>query len=386
MIRSLKLLNYSENLYNVFIEKETLYINFFGKTKVISENVLDYCLEYFNKSLWISFYNEKYLINLVEVMLQGNENIIINKHLVLDIQKYVNKIDSLNMIIKNEKQINLIFRGWNNDKTFIFNSNVSIENNFNIISDNTLNSKIRPFSIYSEDEKAMVLISEKNQCEEYVLYNLLENTAEDNFLLPNTSNASIIKYENRPVLFYNKEINSNVYLKYRYLDIKGKIKDIKEEQSLENIPDNIIDPSISVYMGIIYLVWKNNKYIMNAKSSDLSNWNINYSGKNINSMNVNIIKVIDNKAQKMNTYIKRNIVYNLIKNRESYKLRENNYKLLELLFYENNLNNKIDNINNMIKIQELYSNRCEEYLIKIRELNNIINEKDRTIYNLLNQR
>ena len=139
-------------------------------------------------------------------------------------------------------------------------------------------------------------------------------------------------------------------------------------------------------MGIIYLVWKNNKYIMNAKSSDLSNWNINYSGKNINSMNVNIIKIIDNKAQKMNTYIKRNIVYNLIKNRESYKLRENNYKLLELLFYENNLNNKIDNINNMIKIQELYSNRCEEYLIKIRELNNIINEKDRTIYNLLNQR
>ena len=144
MIRSLKLLNYSENLYNVFIEKETLYINFFGKTKVISENVLDYCLEYFNKSLWISFYNEKYLINLVEVMLQGNENIIINKHLVLDIQKYVNKIDSLNMIIKNEKQINLIFRGWNNDKTFIFNSNISIENNFNIISDNTLNSKISP--------------------------------------------------------------------------------------------------------------------------------------------------------------------------------------------------------------------------------------------------
>ena len=65
MIRSLKLLNYSENLYNVFIEKETLYINFFGKTKVISENVLDYCLEYFNKSLWISFYNEKYLINLI---------------------------------------------------------------------------------------------------------------------------------------------------------------------------------------------------------------------------------------------------------------------------------------------------------------------------------
>lgn len=103
-------------------------------------------------------------------------------------------------------------------------------------------------------------------------------------------------------------------------------------------------------------------------------------------MNVNIIKVIDNKAQKINTYIKRNIVYNLIKNRDSYKLKENNYKLLELLFYENNLNNKLDNINNMIKIQELYNDRCEDYLIKIRELNNIINEKDKIIYNLLNQR
>ena len=313
MIRSLKLLNYNENLYNVFIEKETLYINFFGKTKVISENVLDYCLEYFDKSLWISFYNEKCLISLVEVMLQDSENIIINKHLALDIQKYVNKIDSLNMIIKNKEQINLIFRAWNNDKSFIFNSNVSIENNFNIISDNTLNSKISPFSIYSEDDKAMVLISEKNECEEYVLYNLLENIAEDNFLLPNTSNASIIKYENRPVLFYNKKINSNVYFKYRYLDIKDKIKYINEEKSLDNIPDNIIEPSISVYMGSIYLVGKNNKYIINAKSSDLSNWSINYSGKNINSMNVNIIKVIDNKAQKINTYIKRNIVYNLIR-------------------------------------------------------------------------
>lgn len=386
MIRSLKLLNYNENLYNVFIEKETLYINFFGKTKVISENVLDYCLEYFDKSLWISFYNEKCLISLVEVMLQDSENIIINKHLALDIQKYVNKIDSLNMIIKNKEQINLIFRAWNNDKSFIFNSNVSIENNFNIISDNTLNSKISPFSIYSEDDKAMVLISEKNECEEYVLYNLLENIAEDNFLLPNTSNASIIKYENRPVLFYNKKINSNVYFKYRYLDIKDKIKYINEEKSLDNIPDNIIEPSISVYMGSIYLVGKNNKYIINAKSSDLSNWSINYSGKNINSMNVNIIKVIDNKAQKINTYIKRNIVYNLIKNRDSYKLKENNYKLLELLFYENNLNNKLDNINNMIKIQELYNDRCEDYLIKIRELNNIINEKDKIIYNLLNQR
>lgn len=290
------------------------------------------------------------------------------------------------MIIKNKEQINLIFRAWNNDKSFIFNSNVSIENNFNIISDNTLNSKISPFSIYSEDDKAMVLISEKNECEEYVLYNLLENIAEDNFLLPNTSNASIIKYENRPVLFYNKKINSNVYFKYRYLDIKDKIKYINEEKSLDNIPDNIIEPSISVYMGSIYLVGKNNKYIINAKSSDLSNWSINYSGKNINSMNVNIIKVIDNKAQKINTYIKRNIVYNLIKNRDSYKLKEKNYKLLELLFYENNLNNKLDNINNMIKIQELYNDRCEDYLIKIRELNNIINEKDKIIYNLLNQR
>ena len=40
----------------------------------------------------------------------------------------------------------------------------------------------------------------------------------------------------------------------------------------------------------------------------------------------------------------------------------------------------------MIKIQELYNDRCEDYLIKIRELNNIINEKDKIIYNLLNQR
>ncbi|WP_195990084.1 hypothetical protein [Clostridium sp. D53t1_180928_C8] len=384
MISDLKLLNYNEKLYNIFKEGKTLYINFYGKTKIISDDVLDYCLEYFDKSLWISTYNNKNLIYLYEIRIEEYGSIKINTHFVLDIRRYSQKIDSLTMIIKNENQINLIFRGWNNNKSFIFNSNISICSDFNIISDNTLNNKTRPFSTYSEDDKAMILISEQGDCEEYVLYNLIEDTAEESFLLPNTSNISIVKYKNKPILFYNKEIDSNLYIKYRYVDIGKEGESIYDEKSLSNISDNILNPKVSVYMGMIYLVWKNNNYIKSAISRDLSNWNINYSEKTINCVNTNIIKVLDDKIEKINTYMKKSIVYNLVINRDNYRIRDNNYKLLELLFYENSLNSKFDNINNLMKIQEYYNKRNEEYIIKIRELNNIITEKDKLIYKLLN--
>lgn len=89
--------------------------------------------------------------------------------------------------------------------------------------------------------------------------------------------------------------------------------------------------------------------------------------------------------EKINIYMKSDMVYNLIRYRENYKVKDNNYKLLELLFYENSLNNKLDNINNIINIQENYNKTYEEYLSKIRELNNIINEKDKLIYKLLSK-
>lgn len=384
MISDLKLLNYNEKLYKIFKEGKTLYINLYGKTKIISDDVVDYCLEYFDKSLWISIYNDKNLIYLYEVRIEEYGSIKIRTHFVLDIRRYSQRIDSLTMIIKNKNQINLIFRGWNNNKSFIFNSNISICSDFNIISDNTLNNKTRPFSTYSEDDKAMILISEKGDCEEYVLYNLIEDTTEESFLLPNTSNISIVKYKNKPILFYNKEIDSNLYIKYRYLDIGKEEESIYDEKSLSNISDNILNPKVSVYMGMIYLVWKSNNYIKSAISRDLSNWNINYSEKAINCVNTNIIKVLDDKIERINTYMKKSIVYNLVVNRDNYRIRDNNYKLLELLFYENSLNGKFDNVNNLMRIQEYYNKRNEEYIIKIRELNNIITEKDKLIYKLLN--
>ena len=206
-MKDFKLLNYNGKLYKIFMEGKTLYINFNGKTKVISENVLKYSLEYFNKSLWISIYNTIQLIILLEISIQEDKEIKINKQLVIDTKGYSEKIDSLTMIIKNTNQINLVFRGWNNNKSFIFNSNISICNKFNIISDNTSNSRKRPFSVYSEDDKAILLISEKGQCEEYVLYNLIEDRVEESFSLPNTSDVSMIKYDEKPIIFYNKRID-----------------------------------------------------------------------------------------------------------------------------------------------------------------------------------
>lgn len=383
-MKDFKLLNYNGKLYKIFMEGKTLYINFNGKTKVISENVLKYSLEYFNKSLWISIYNTIQLIILLEISIQEDKEIKINKQLVIDTKGYSEKIDSLTMIIKNTNQINLVFRGWNNNKSFIFNSNISISNNFSIISDNTLNSKIKPFSTYIDENKAMLLISEKNECEEYVLYDLLEDSTEESFLLPNTFNASIIKYENKPVIIYNKEINNNLYLKYRHLKIGRNLDRITKEESIDNIPKNIIEPKISVYMGMMYLVWKNNNCIRSAVSRDLNSWTMSYSGKTISSINTKIIKIIGDKVEKISTYMKRAAVYTLIRNEEIFNnLKNDNYKKLELLFHENNLNNKLDVTENIFNIEEYYQKKHLEYDEKIKELNNIINEKDKLIYKLL---
>ena len=367
------------------MEGKTLYINFNGKTKVISENVLKYSLEYFNKSLWISIYNTIQLIILLEISIQEDKEIKINKQLVIDTKGYSEKIDSLTMIIKNTNQINLVFRGWNNNKSFIFNSNISICNKFNIISDNTSNSRKRPFSVYSEDDKAILLISEKGQCEEYVLYNLIEDRVEESFSLPNTSDVSMIKYDEKPIIFYNKRIDSKLYIRYRYIDIEKEEENIHEEKILNSLPQDIINPQISVYMGIIYLVWKSNRCIRSAMSRNLSNWNINYSEECINNINTSIIKVCEDRIERMNTYMKENIVYNLIVNRENCKIRDQSYKLLELMFYENSLSKKLDNMNNLLNIQQYYNSKNEEYLSKIRELNSIIMEKDKIIYKLLSR-
>ena len=384
-MKDFKLLNYNGKLYKIFMKGKTLYINFNGKTKVISENVLKYSLEYFNKSLWISIYNTIQLIILLEISIQEDKEIKINKQLVIDTKGYSEKIDSLTMIIKNTNQINLVFRGWNNNKSFIFNSNISICNKFNIISDNTSNSRKRPFSVYSEDDKAILLISEKGQCEEYVLYNLIEDRVEESFSLPNTSDVSMIKYDEKPIIFYNKRIDSKLYIRYRYIDIEKEEENIHEEKILNSLPQDIINPQISLYMGIIYLVWKSNRCIRSAMSRNLSNWNINYSEECINNINTSIIKVCEDRIERMNTYMKENIVYNLIVNRENCKIRDQSYKLLELMFYENSLSKKLDNMNNLLNIQQYYNSKNEEYLSKIRELNSIIMEKDKIIYKLLSR-
>ena len=197
----------------------------------------------------------------------------------------------------------------------------------------------------------ILLISEKGQCEEYVLYNLIEDRVEESFSLPNTSDVSMIKYDEKPIIFYNKRIDSKLYIRYRYIDIEKEEENIHEEKILNSLPQDIINPQISVYMGIIYLVWKSNRCIRSAMSRNLSNWNINYSEECINNINTSIIKVCEDRIERMNTYMKENIVYNLIVNRENCKIRDQSYKLLELMFYENSLSKKLDNMNNLLNIQ-----------------------------------
>ena len=63
-------------------------------------------------------YDEKYKIYLVDISLKYNKKI--KKHLHMNSKRYSLYIDSLDMIITNEDKINLIFRGWDKEKTFLF--------------------------------------------------------------------------------------------------------------------------------------------------------------------------------------------------------------------------------------------------------------------------
>ena len=235
MISELKLLNYKEKIYKVFIKDKILYISYNEEIKEISKNILGYCLEYFEESLWISFYDRNNSIYMVEIAINNNEKIKINKHLALNVDKYVTNIDSLTILVKNKNQMNLIFRGFDNDNNrgFIFNSNISISNSLNIISDNSLKSYNKPFVTYSYDDKAFLLMCEQGEGEEYIYYDLVDESIVNSFSLPNASNISLVKYREKPIIFYNKATTNDICIKYRKLDINEKNKIIENEKEID---------------------------------------------------------------------------------------------------------------------------------------------------------
>ena len=118
MLKKITFIDYKKEVYKIFIEQDNLYYSVKDEIIILGEYVKDYCVKYFNKSIWIAFYDEKYKIYLVDILLKYNKKI--KKHLHMNSKRYSLYIDSLDMIITNEDKINLIFRGWDKEKTFLF--------------------------------------------------------------------------------------------------------------------------------------------------------------------------------------------------------------------------------------------------------------------------
>ena len=73
MIKKVKFINYEEEIYKIFMDQNNLYCSVSNKVLELSSGIEDYCLEYFNNSIWIAFYDKTYRISLIEICLKYNE-------------------------------------------------------------------------------------------------------------------------------------------------------------------------------------------------------------------------------------------------------------------------------------------------------------------------
>lgn len=384
MVKKIKLIDYEKEIYKVFIDQNNLYCSVSNKILELGKEVEDYCLEYFNNSIWIAFYDKVYRISVIEVCLEVNDEMKPIKHFSMEVNKYCNSIDLLTIIIKNEEQINLIFRGWNKTKTkaLIYNNKITKLNSLRIISDGTSSGSSRPYIVfYSNEDKANILLCEENQYNEYVIYDLLNENITTSFELTNAKNISLITYEEQTILFYSKKISGNMEMKFRQINL-DKVDDVlKDEKSLD-FPKNIRNPKISTFMDNVYVIWKDENGINTAKSTNLKEWSLNlYKNKPISA---SIIKVINNKAEKINTYFNAKIITDYIYNENNHNIQKEN-KLINLNS-ENIIENKVNYINKISELTRKYNKRYNEYLKKINELNRVIDEKDKLIFELLNKR
>ena len=76
MIKKVKFINYEEEIYKIFMDQNNLYCSVSNKVLELSSGIEDYCLEYFNNSIWIAFYDKTYRISLIEICLKYNEEIL----------------------------------------------------------------------------------------------------------------------------------------------------------------------------------------------------------------------------------------------------------------------------------------------------------------------
>jgi len=373
--------------------------------KVIDRNVLDYTIEYDEDSLWICYYNDRHELFIGEVDLNNEAAAKVKMNFLFSFKENLKRVDSLRVIIRNPKEVQILFRGWDkyNEKIYIFQSNVFKTNALNKIPISNPMDYNSSFRISTIDNKAFMLLCHNFEKGEYGLYDLFNNNNMINFTLPYINNLSFINHNKKPAIFYNKLVQKDLSINYREIAVTNNNAHLQEETRLP-LPKNILKPRISVYQGKIYVIWNNSNSLNIALSSDLKQWKVNSLSKQStqNMIKATIIKVINNKCEKIKAYVNFSELQQLVKN---FLNNENSNRTLHYNLKYSNSNNKI-NINKgnfkeeLLKIgwinsqfeslekikdmEERYEAICRDYLATINYLRDTIEEKDKIILKLLN--
>lgn len=390
MIKDMTIINYEGKIFEIFVSEKNLYIRQGGDIREISDDVLNFDVEYFDKKIWISFYNSKYYIYIVEISAENNINIY--KHLAVKSTDFTHSIDTLNIIIKSSEQIILTFRGWDKykEKSNIFYNNISLVKNLNVVSSTDCNSYSSSYSSYNKNGKAYIFICKRYDTGEYILFDLIKGKTISKVIMPKSCNISLINYKDNPVVFYNKLAEKDLILKYRTLQIKDQGFTLGKEEDVY-LPQNIIKPQISAFKGIVYVIWYGNKIVNIATSKDLTEWTTTQSRKkrDVIFIKTKIIEILNGNIEKGSTYIESSFIGktdNNILQREQYDfLGDDNNSLLKRKNEEKELIGKINGLNKKIALLSHYNSRCANYQKQIENLQKIIEEKDEIIYKLLQQ-
>lgn len=405
MVKNLNIVIYKKSRLRLFIIDKILFMNKNFNMEVIDRNVLDYSIEYDENFLWFCYYNDRQELFIGEVDLNNETAAKVKTNILFSFKEKLKRVDSLRVIIINSKEVQILFRGWDkyNDKIYIFQSNVFKANTLNKIPISNPMDYNSSFRISTIDNKVFMLLCHNFENGEYGLYDLFNNNNMIDFTLPYINNLSFINHNKKPAIFYNKLVQKDLSISYREIAVTNNNAYLQEENRLP-LPKNILKPRISVYQGKIYVIWNNSNSLNIALSSDLKQWKVSSLSKQStqNMIKATIIKVINNKCEKIKAYINfsdlQQLVKNFLNNENSNKDSFHNLKNFNNINRENAIrsnfkeelskigwiNSQFEYLDKISDIEERYEAICRDYLDTINYLRNTIEEKDKIILKLLN--
>jgi hypothetical protein len=404
MVKNLNIVMYNKRRLRLFIIDKILFINESSNMEIIDRNVLDYSIEYDENTLWFCYYNDKQELFIGEVDLNNEVPAKVKTNFLFSFKEKLKRVDSLRMIIRNPKEVQVLFRGWDkyNEKIYIFQSNVFKANTLNKIPISNPMDYNSSFRISTIDNKAFMILCHNFEKGEYGLYDLFNNNNMINFTLPYISNLSFINHNKKPAIFYNKLVQKDLSINYREIAVTNNNAYLHQENRLP-LPKNILKPRVSVYQGKIYVIWNNSNSLNIALSSDLKQWKVSSLSKQTaqNMIKATIIKVVNNKCEKIKAYVNFSELQQLVKNflnsenlnktshynlkyfgKNKMNINKSNFK--EELSKIGWINSQFESLEKINDIEERYEAICRDYLYTINNLRSTIEEKDKIILKLLN--